>query len=314
MRRKIKNLIDNSNSILLLTHEKPDGDAVGSVLALYNYLSSINKSVDMVILDVPKVFNFLPTINRVVDSTSKDYDLGIVLDCATVKRIGQKDDLFSRCKTTISIDHHISNENYCDVNLIEGDVSSCCQVIYYLLKDWNALINKEIGEPLIAGLLTDTNGFSINSVDSNTYKMAAELNDLNINIYNIYNKVLCVKSMSQYDLMKIAMERLEFLFDGKVAYTYILKDDFERVGAEDGDHEGIVNIGRNIEGVEVSLFIRENDGWSISLRSTGSVDVNKIAAAVGGGGHFMAASGKTTCSLEETKAVLINEIEKALNL
>ena len=167
---------------------------------------------------------------------------------------------------------------------------------------------------MIAGLLTDTNGFSINSVDSNTYKMAAELNDLNINIYNIYNKVLCVKSMSQYDLMKIAMERLEFLFDGKVAYTYILKDDFERVGAEDGDHEGIVNIGRNIEGVEVSLFIRENDGWSISLRSTGSVDVNKIAAAVGGGGHFMAASGKTTCSLEETKAVLINEIEKALNL
>ena len=311
MRSKIKNLIDNSNSILLLTHEGPDGDAIGSVLAFYHYLTSINKSVDMVILDIPKVFNFLPSIDRVVDTTDKEYDLGIVLDCATENRIGQKENLLSRCKKTVCIDHHVSNTNYCDINLVEGNTSSCCQVIYYLFKEWNIAVSKEIGQSLINGVLTDTDGFGINTVDSNTFKMASNILSLGVNVHNIYSRVLWKKSMPQYELMQIAMNRLEFLCNGKVAYTYILKEDFEKVGASLGEHEGIVDIGKNIDGVEVSIFVREEDGWTISLRSTGNV--SKIAKQVNGGGHIMAAGGKTTCSLEETKTILINEVEKVIN-
>ena len=313
MRSKIKNLIDNSNSILLLTHEGPDGDAIGSVLAFYHYLTSINKSVDMVILDIPKVFNFLTSIDKVVDTTDKEYDLGIVLDCATENRIGQKENLLSRCKKTVCIDHHVSNTNYCDINLVEGNTSSCCQVIYYLFKEWNIAISTEIGQSLINGVLTDTDGFGINTVDSNTFKMASDILSLGVNVHNIYSRVLWKKSMPQYELMQIAMNRLEFLCNGKVAYTYILKEDFEKVGASLGEHEGIVDIGKNIDGVEVSIFVREEDGWTISLRSTGNVDVSKIAKQVNGGGHIMAAGGKTTCSLEETKTILINEVEKVIN-
>ena len=313
MRSKIKNLIDNSNSILLLTHEGPDGDAIGSVLAFYHYLTSINKSVDMVILDIPKVFNFLTSIDKVVDTTDKEYDLGIVLDCATENRIGQKENLLSRCKKTVCIDHHVSNTNYCDINLVEGNTSSCCQVIYYLFKEWNIAISTEIGQSLINGVLTDTDGFGINTVDSNTFQMASDILSLGVNVHNIYSRVLWKKSMPQYELMQIAMNRLEFLCNGKVAYTYILKEDFEKVGASLGEHEGIVDIGKNIDGVEVSIFVREEDGWTISLRSTGNVDVSKIAKQVNGGGHIMAAGGKTTCSLEETKTILINEVEKVIN-
>lgn len=312
MRSKIKNLTDKSNSILLLTHENPDGDAVGSVLAFYHYLKSINKSVDMVILEVPSVFNFLPSIDSIVDDTDKEYDLGIVLDCTSDMRIGQKNDLFSKCRNTVSIDHHISNMNYADINLIEGNVSSCCQVVYYLLKDWNVTINKEIGESIMCGVITDTNGFGNNNVDSDTFRLASELSDLGIDIHNIYNRVICMKSMAKHQLMNIAMNRLEFLCDGKIAYTYILNDDFKQVGAVKGDHEGIVNIGRNIDGVLVSVFMREDDGWTISLRSTGSVDVNKIALSFGGGGHFMASGAKLDGSLEETKNKIIDEIKKVL--
>ena len=312
MKNQIKKLIDESNSILLLTHESPDGDAIGSVLAFYHYLISINKSVDMVILDIPKVFDFLSSINRVVDNTDKSYDLGIVLDCASKERIGQKEDLFSRCKNTICIDHHISNTNYCDVNLVEGNISSCCQVVYYLFKEWNVPVSKEIGESLISGILTDTNGFGNNNVDRDTYNLAAEILDLGVNIHNIYNKVLCKKTMSQYELMRIAMDRLEFLHDKKIAVTYILKSDFDKVGAIQGEHEGIVDIGRNIEGVEVSVFLREDNGFTVSLRSTGSVDVSKIAASIGGGGHFMAAGGKLYGNIEETKNTIINEIKKVM--
>lgn len=314
MRDKILDEISKSNSILLLTHESPDGDAIGSVLAFYHYLLSINKSVHMVILDMPQIFNFLPAIDRVVDNALGCFDLGIVLDCASRERIGQLDDLFSQCKRTISIDHHMSNTNYCDLNLVEGNVSSCCQVIYYLFKDWNINITKEIGESLISGVLTDTNGFGINSVDTETYKLAAEMMDLGVNIHSIYNRVLCKKTMSQYELMRIAMDRLEFLYNGKIAFTYILKDDFNKVGAITGEHEGIVDIGRSIDGVEVSIFLREDNGFTVSLRSTGSVDVSKIAASIGGGGHFMASGGKLVGTLEEVKEKIINETKKVMLL
>ncbi len=314
MKSKILNKINSCNSILLLTHESPDGDAIGSVLAFYHYLTSINKTVDMVILNIPKVFNFLPSINKVVDNTDKDYDLGIVLDCASKERIAQQDDLFSRCRETISIDHHISNTEYCNLNFIDCNISSCCQVIYYLFKDWNVNISNEIGTSLISGVLTDTIGFGINTVDKNTYKLASEMVDLGIDIHSVYTKLLCKKTMSQYELMRIAMDRLEFLEDGKIAFTYILKDDFSKVGASIGEHEGIVDIGRNIEGVQVSIFIREDDGFTISLRSSGSVDVSKIANSIGGGGHKMASGGKMKKSFQETKEIIINETKKVIML
>ena len=312
MKNKIKSLIDNSSSILLLTHETPDGDAIGSVLGFYHYLNSVNKDVDMVILDIPKVFDFLPFINRIVDNVNKNYDLGIVVDCATRERIGQNEDLLSKCKYTIGIDHHISNTNYCDVNYVMGEVSSCCQVIYSLFKEWNVAITNEIGESLISGILTDTNGFSNNNVDSETFKIASELVDLNVDLHNIYKKILMVKTKSQYELMKIGMDRLEFFCDGKIAFTYILKRDFENVGASVGEHEGIVDIGRNIEGVEISILIREEKGWTYSLRSTGNVAVNEIAMNNNGGGHFMAAGGKMNGDFEEVKSRLIDESKKAL--
>lgn len=312
MRSKILDEIEKSNSILLLTHESPDGDAIGSALAFYHYLTTINKSVHMVILDMPKIFDFLPSIDRVVDNVEGCFDLGIVLDCASRERIGQLDDLFSRCKKTVCVDHHMSNTNYCDLNLVEGNVSSCCQVIYYLFKDWNINITKEIGEALITGVLTDTNGFGINSVDTKTHKLAAETMDLGVNVHAIYEKVLCKRTMSQYELMRIAMDRLEFLYDGKIAFTYVLKEDFNKVNAVTGEHEGIVDIGRSIDGVEVSIFLREDNGFTVSLRSTGSVDVSKIAASIGGGGHFMASGGKLVGTLEEVKEKIINETKRVI--
>lgn len=312
MKKKINELINESNSILLLTHETPDGDAIGSVLAFYHFLLSINKTVDMVILDIPKIYDFLPGINNVVDNVERDYDLGIVVDCASRERIGQNNDLFSKCRHTICIDHHVSNTNYCDINYVDGDISSCCQVIYSLFKDLDVTLRKEIGEVLVSGILTDTNGFGNNNVDMNTFKIVSEIMDLDVNVHELYKKLLWTKTMSQYNLMKIGMDRLEFFCDGKIAFTYILKDDFRKVTASLGEHEGIVDIGRNILGVEVSIFIREDDGWTISLRSSGKYPVNEIAKRFNGGGHFMAAGGKVNGNLEDIKICLIDETKKVI--
>lgn len=313
MRSKIYELINSSKSILLLTHETPDGDAIGSVLAFYHYLKSINKTVDMVILEMPKVFDFLPSIDRVVESTNDEYDLGIVLDCSTRERIGQNEDLLSMCKNTVCIDHHITNTNYCDLNLVMGKISSCCQVVYYLFKDWNVAISKEIGESLISGVLTDTNGFGNNNVDKETFDLASELMKSGVDIHNIYRKLLWVKSIPQYNLMKIGMDRLEFFDDGKIAFTYILEEDFKKVGASLGEHEGIVDIGRNIEGVEISILVREDEGWNISLRSTGKIPVNGMALKINGGGHFMASGAKMNGSFDEVKETLINMAKEEIS-
>lgn len=312
MKKQIKKLIDDNNSILLLTHIRPDGDAVGSVLSLYNYLLTLNKDVDMVIIDSPLIFNFLPGYNDIKVNTDKNYDLGIVVDCATRDRIGQNTDLLSQCKYIINIDHHINNTKYGNLNYICGDVSSCCQVIYDLFQENEIELSKSICSAFAVGMITDTNGFRNNNVDSDTFLMAADLIKYGIDFHKIYEAVLFNKSVAKHNLMKIALDRLEFLNNGEIAFTYLLKEDFEKVGATVGDHEGIVDIGRSIEGVKVSVFIRETDGFTISLRSTGSVDVNKIANSVGGGGHKMAAGGQIDKSLQETKEIIINEIKKVL--
>ncbi len=311
---KIYEVIKNSNNILILTHESPDGDAIGSAMAVYHMLKDMNKHVDIVIPEIPETFLFMNDIDKVLSQSDKDYDLAIVVDCSSKARIGENNHEFNRCKESIIIDHHISNEEYGSFNHVEGNISSCCQVLYYLFKTWDINITKEIGEALTVGMLTDTSGFRNNDTDKNTFLMAAELANNGIDIHKIYYLVLSKKTMAQYLLMKMTLDRLELSDDGKIAFSYISEEDMANVGAKKGDHEGLVDLGRNVGGVEVSVFMREdNDFYRISLRSNGKVDVNKVAQKFGGGGHKMAAGIKITGNFKETKENIINGIKEELS-
>ncbi len=306
---EILEAIKGSNTILLLSHENPDGDAIGSLLATYHMLKSMNKDVDCVIPKIPETFLFLNKIDEALDDSNKKYDLGIVLDCANIDRVGQTNNELTRCKKMVVIDHHASNSGYGDINYVEEDTASCCQVLYYLFKNWGIAITHDIGEALTTGMLTDTAGFRNDNVDKQTFLMAAELMDLGVDIHKIYYLVLSKKSMAQYLLMKMTLDRLEMFGDGKIAFSYISEEDMANVGAKLGDHEGLVDIGRNIGGVEVSIFMREcGDIYRISLRSNGLADVNKIAKKFAGGGHKMAAGIKTSGNFKEIKEAIIEEV------
>ena len=306
----ILDVINESKKIILLTHENPDGDAIGSVMAFYHMLKKFNKDIEVVIPEIPDRFLFMDSIDVVKKSSSDEFDLGIILDCASKERIGEENNEFNRCKKTIVIDHHETNSLYGDINHIEMNISSCAQVIYYLFKDY---VNQKAGSALAVGLLTDTAGFRNCNVDKNTFLMAAELIDLGVNIYNIYYLVLSKKTDSEYALMKMTLDRMELFEDGKIAFSYISHEDMENVGAKLGDHEGLVDLGRNIDGVEVSIFMREDDGYNISFRSNGLVNVNNIAKKFNGGGHRMAAGAKSRLSFKETKEKVINETIKEFN-
>lgn len=308
----ILSLINNSQNILILTHQRPDGDAVGSALAMYEALINIGKKVTIVMQDVPEIYNYLKYYDQIKQTTNNSFELGIILDCSTKERIGQLNDLVSKCQKTVCLDHHINNTKYTDINYIEPTTSSCCQLVYYFLKNNHIDITLSIGESIITGVLTDTNGFANNNVDHNTFNLVSELILLGVDFHKLHTKVLRMKSQARFALQKLAMSRLTFLENGQIAFTYLNKIDFIENNAQNGDHEGIVDIGRNIENVAVSVFVREDDGYHVSFRSNGEVDVNAIAQEFNGGGHTMAAGCIINKPFKETKKLLIEEIKKKL--
>ena len=312
MIKDILNLINKNNTILLLTHENPDGDAIGSMLALYNWLCD-KKNVSMVMPEVPPIYDFLKNRELIIEKSNDEFDLVIVVDCSSIQRIGQNNNEFYKCKKSIIIDHHISNEMYGSINYVDKSLPSCAQLIYYLYKNWNVNITKEIGECLLTGSITDTNGFSNDNVNKETLLMTADLIDLGVSLHGLYYNLLLKKSMAQYELMKMATGRLEFYGDNRVVFSYISHEDMENVGAKKGDHEGLVDIGRNIIGVDVSIFMREDDGYNVSFRSNG-VDVERIAKKFGGGGHKVAAGAKLDMPFKEAKEALIKETLKELGI
>jgi phosphoesterase RecJ-like protein len=183
-------------------------------------------------------------------------------------------------------------------------------VLYFGLE-----ISKELGTCLVTGIITDTGGFRYSGVTAETFEFTADLLRKGVKISNIYKRVLDTKTKANFELTKLVENRMEFLEDGKVTFTYMNLEDEKAVNAETGDHEGLVEIGRAIEGVEVSAFIREKEGqggYKVSLRSNEYLNVSDVAMRFGGGGHPKAAGCFITGTVEEVKEKLLAEIKKVL--
>lgn len=305
--------ITSSKKIVIFTHESPDGDALGSSLAVYLSLKQLGKDVDVVCDKHSRVFDFLECISAIKSEVSGKYDLAICLDCADKRRLYDPNKVFDSCDYTVSIDHHASNTYYADSNYVEGKSPAAAQTVIKLLKKLNITITKEIGQCLMVGIVTDSGGFRYSSVNEETFKFAADMLGLGVNISEIYMNVFMVQTKAQFLLNRIANDRLEFFNKNRIAFTYIMMEDEKKVHAAEGDHEGIVDIGRNIEGVEVSILARESEkGFKMSFRSNTYVDVADIAKVFGGGGHIRAAGALIDMPLEELKKAVLKEANKRL--
>ena len=310
----IKEKIENANSILILTHENPDGDAIGSSIGFMHGLKKLDKKVDVYIPELSRVYDFLPGYEEVKTELTgnEEYDLCIALDSSDVERLGVGKEWFKKIGNTIVIDHHITNQNFGDANYVNAVASSTCQNIIVILAALEVAINKDMATCIYSGMLTDTGGFRYN-VQSETFEFAGMLLETGVDIAKIYRRLFDETTEARTRLLARALDRLEILENGKIAYTYITGKDFEELHNEDGDQENIVNYGRNIAGVEVSIFIREKDGrYKVSLRSNDFVDVSRIAAKYAGGGHIKAAGFELTMSLEQAKDVVVKEIVSQL--
>ncbi len=310
----IIDVINNAKKIAIFTHISPDGDAIGSSMSMYIGLKGLKKDVDIITDDYSRCFNFLPELENIKKEINDSYDLAIALDCATKPRLYDPNNTFDKATTSINIDHHASNTYFAKYNYVEGNSPAACKTLIKVLKRLGITISKEIGACLMTGIITDTGGFRYSTVDDETFEFAAQMLDLGVNISDIYYRTFDVKTKPQFMLSSIATNRLKFYSKDRVAVTYITQEDFKEVEACTGDHEGIVNIGRNIEGIEVSIFLREvdKDFYRVSLRSNDQVDVSEVASKFAGGGHTRAAGCDMHYNLETSIKKLVKETNKYL--
>ena len=308
--------IKKAEKIVILTHESPDGDAIGSSLAVKLMLEKMGKISDVIIPEYSRLFSFLPSVDEIKEESEiKNYDLAISVDCANFKRIAKRE-YFENAKKTIVIDHHGSNNMYGDLNYVNPVSPACCEILAEIIKYFEIEISKDIGTCIMTGIITDTGGFRHVGVTSETFEFTADLIGKGVDVPDIYKRTLRTTTKSNFELTKRVINRMEILEDGKVTFTYITSKDEEEVNAEPGDHEGLVEIGRDIEGVEVSIFIRQKentDAYKVSLRSSNDINVSDICLMFGGGGHPRAAGALVQGNKEQVKEKIMKEVKKALN-
>lgn len=203
---------------------------------------------------------------------------------------------------------------FADFNFVNPDSPACAQILITVLEYIGIEIDKEIGTCLLTGIITDTGGFKYEGTNAATFEFTAWLLGLGVNVSDIYHRVLQVKTKSNFELRKIAFDRMEFLENGKIAFTYITIEDEKKVQVQTGDSNGIVEEGRDIEGVEVSILLKEKEEntYKVSLRSANYVNVSDVCLMFNGGGHPRAAGALINLPLEEAKEKLINEVKRYL--
>ncbi len=307
--------IKNAENIVIMAHEAPDGDAIGSSLAMCLATRNMGKNSYVLMKDIPENFSYLPGKEFVItESDIETFDLAIVLDCPNIKRVCPEFiPYFENAKVKVEIDHHNRNDMFADYNIVNHVSPATAQILVSSFEYLGIEITKEIGICLLTGVITDTNGFRNSNVTVESFEFASWALSKGINLSKIYKQAMLTMTKEKFEAEKLAMNRLEFFADGKVAFTYMTIADELELGLKPGDKDGIVEIGKSIEGVEVSIFLYEKEkGYKASLRSNEYVNVSEVCLMFGGGGHIKAAGANLNMPLEEAKKAIIAEVTKNL--
>jgi phosphoesterase RecJ-like protein len=305
------------DSFLVTTHENPDGDALGSLLAATLALRQLGKDVYMYLAGhapLPGEYAFmrLDELKRTVPDETDERVL-LAVDCANESRLGPDPEILHQSRFTIDIDHHHDNTRFGDVNLIVPDASSTAEVLRDVFAELDVRLTPEIAEALYIAVVTDTGRFQYASTTPKTLRLAAELVEAGANIHRVFQGVYENVQFAKLKLLARALERAQVYEGGELVVSYLLRNDFSEVGAAEPYSEGIIDYLRAVEGAIVSVLIREpprSDGPTrrVSLRSsTDEVDVSAIARKSAGGGHRQAAGFSSEKSIEEITEFIRSE-------
>lgn len=291
---QIAKFILESKKIGITYHVSPDGDAVGSVLALFNALKSLNKDCYIISKDtLSENLKFLKGSDEITGEITEpvdETDIVVVLDCGNLERVSANLNEFTG--TIINIDHHLSNDKYGDVNYIDSNAAATAEIVFELLnlmgisfEKENSVI-KDIGTCMYTSIVTDTGAYRHSNVTERTHKISATLKKIGVDNTFIYQSLFDNKDFSRIKLIGKALSNMQLILNGKVALLEIDKNFTADLGIDIGDTSDIISYGLQIKGVEVTLLLKEvEDGVKASLRAKSYVDVRKIAEVFGGGGQ-----------------------------
>lgn len=327
--QKAVELINKSGSILLTTHIKPDGDACGSVAAIYDALTALDKKVKPLLLSpLPKWYEFLfaekaPVLGadiqleELIQGRFGEFDLIMVVDTNSYSQLAQFDQyLKQNDKPVLIIDHHKTADGLGNVELVQDDAAATALIVYDLLKYASWPATEKIARALFVAIATDTGWFQFDNTDSRVHHTCAELIDAGANPTGIYDNLYQNFSPQRFKLMVAMLNTLELHLDGRYATQHLLQQDFEKTGATFKDTEDLINECQRLSTVEAAaLFVELKDGrFKCSLRSRGAIDVCKIAEKFDGGGHKMAAGAHLPGPLENAEKLILTEIEKQFSV
>jgi phosphoesterase RecJ-like protein len=303
----VADAIRSHDRILLVTHENPDGDALGSILALQLALEQLGKDSVMYLYGdapLPTEYSFMPLaeLQRRLPDDWRERVL-IAVDCANETRIGPDPEPLQGAPLVLDIDHHHDNTRFGQINLIVPNASSTGEVLRDVFAELGVELTPEIAEALYIALVTDTGRFQYSNTTAKALRLAAELVEAGADVHQIFRRVYETVQFAKLKLLARALERAQIYDGGRLVVSYLLRSDFTDIGAAEAYSEGIIDSLRAVEGADMAALIREpRDGPArrVSLRaSNDELDVSAIARKAGGGGHRQAAGFSSDDSIEE---------------
>lgn len=312
----IAEVLEHVKTMGIAGHVRPDGDCVGSCMALYLYVKENYPEIQAdVYLEEPKpVFSHIDCMDEVKHAPEGDphYDLFVTCDVSAMDRLAAAGNCFENAKKTVCIDHHISNLGFAGVNHVRGEVGSCCEVLYGLLDAEK--ITYQVAVALYTGMAHDTGVFQYSSTSPETMRIAGELMKFGFDFNRIIDQSFYQKTYIQNQVMGRVLAESILLLDGKCIVGYMKKRDMDFYGVDGKDLDGIVSQLRLTAGVEVAIFVYETETqkFKVSLRSNGKIDVSRIAVFFGGGGHTRAAGCDLCGSMHDVVNNITAEIERQM--
>jgi phosphoesterase RecJ-like protein len=315
MTDEARNLIGRAQRIFLITHVDPDGDAIGSTLALSHALRKMGKECTLACADpVPEALAFLPGVQEFGAPKITDEDLIIAVDDSGPERFGKAyEHILSLGISIVNIDHHVTNNLFGTVNVVRTDAAATAEIVVDLLRDWGVQIDSLLATYLLTGIVTDTRCFSTSNTTPRTLDIAAQLMRAGASLSEINENSFKQKELATLHLWGRILDRTQ-LHD-QLVWSVSTLDMQARCQAGSEDSDGIVNLLATAREAKAAIVFKERDGGQvdISIRSRPGVDISPIAVYFGGGGHPQAAGGLLTGSLEQIIPDVLTKAKEVLN-
>lgn len=319
---KIIQHIKDGQHILIASHAEPDGDSVGSLVALGLALATLDKTITMYNPSpIPAVYRFLPGAGRIVRQIKNvdTYDLALVLDCGDLVRIGETSAEVGKIPVLINIDHHVSNTGFGHIQFIDTTACATAEIVYRLISALEIPFDKAIATSIYTGILTDTGSFRFSNTNQAAFAISKAMTDAGVEPHMVAQRVFGTYSLGRIKLLNMALNSIEISDNGKLSMMTVTRSMLNTTGTNTEDLDGMINYARRIEDVKVAALIHEikngagkftnMNRYHVSLRSDSSVDVAKIAGKFGGGGHSSAAGFQIESTLVALKTKIIDLAE-----